>query len=232
MPLQGLYRIGHGVHIGVNIQSQLLEPKEYLGHLRNAQPQLQQPGCLGKHLIHIVIDGQLPLVHDQDLVRIPGNILHAVAYQHHRDAGGLVVGLYRPQNGVPAFRVQPCGRLVQHQNFRLHGQDSRNGYPAFLTAGQLKGIPLQQLGRKPYKPGSLPDPPVDFLGIQSHILGAVGNILVTGLLKKLILRVLEHQAHLEPEIPDFLWLFPQVHPVNEDSSRSGAVETVEMGDQG
>ena len=88
--------------------------------------------------------------------------------------------------------VKTGGGLVQNQHFRLHGNNARNGYPALLAAGQVKGRDLQLGLRQAHKARSLPDTAVDLLSRQAHVLGAEGDVLIHRLLKQLIFRVLEH----------------------------------------
>ena len=58
-----------------------------------------------------------------------------------------------------------------------------------------------------------------YLGfVQAHVLGAKGDVLVAGLLKQLVFRVLEHQPGEEAEIPDLF--------------AGGFVQTVHVGDEG
>ena len=59
-----------------------------------------------------------------------------------------------------------------------------------------------------------------------------GDILVHGLLEKLVLRVLEHQSHPEPGLPGQLFVRPDVLPVQNHAAGGGLQKTVELLHQG
>ena len=83
----------------------------------------------------------------------------------HHDCGvlRLAVGLDVAKNFRASHGVKAGGGFVQNENFRLHGNDARNGDPALLAAGKVKGRNLQLLLRKPHEPGGFPDAAIDFL---------------------------------------------------------------------
>ena len=62
--------------------------------------------------------------------------------------------------------------------------------------------------------------------------GAEGDVLVHRLLKQLVLRVLEHQPHLEADVPDLLRLRPDVLPMEQDLPRRRPQQAVQMLNQG
>ena len=152
---------------------------------------------------------------------------------HHN--GGvlrLTVGFDIAQNFRPAYGIQAGGGLVQNQHLRLHGNDSGDGHPTLLTAGQVKGRDLQLRLRQAYKARGLPDTAVNLFFVQTHILGAEGNVPVDRLLKELILRVLEHQSHPEPGLPGQLLVRPDVHPVQKHLAGGGLQKAVHLLHQG
>ena len=66
----------------------------------------------------------------------------------------------------------------------------------------------------------------------SLISGAESDVLVHCFLKQLIFRVLEHQTHLEANLPDLLRLRPDILPPQQDLSCRWLEQTVQMLDQG
>ena len=73
---------------------------------------------------------------------------------------------------------------------------------------------------------------VDLGFVQTHVLGAKGDVLIAGLLEQLVFRILEHQTGEEAEIPDLLRVGPQVAPIDIDFAAGGLVQAVHMGDEG
>ena len=125
-----------------------------------------------------------------DAVHVPGDLIHAVAHQDHR---GMLVAVIVPDVGhqvFPARRVQSGGGLVQHQHLGLHGDDTGQGHPALLSAGELKGRLFQLVIPDAHKLGALPHAAVQLRPGFSHVGRAEGDILIHGLLKELVLRVL------------------------------------------
>ena len=126
----------------------------------------------------------------------------------------------------------PTGSRPADEHLGLHSDDSGNGHPALLAAGQLKGGLLQLLIPQAHEARGLPHPAVHLGLVQPHVLGAEGDVLIDGLLKQLVLRVLEYQPHLEPGLPGGLGVAPDVGPLEEDLSGGGLEQSVEVLDQG
>src|SRR5699024_10360702 len=99
-------------------------------------------------------------------------------------------------------------------------------HPALLTAGEFKGGALQQFIPQTHEMGGLPDPAVDLLLGQSHVPGTEGDVLVDGLLKELVLGILEHQTHLEAGLTGALLGLPDVLSLKEDLPAGGLEQTV------
>ena len=91
---------------------------------------------------------------------VPGAELHVVA-DHQQ---GHPLPQQSPQNqgeGLLELRVQALGGLVQQQDLRLQQQHLGQGRPLLLAAGQVVGVPVQQVlqaaqGRHPGHPLLLP----------------------------------------------------------------------------
>ena len=163
---------------------------------------------------------------------LPGHLVHGVG---HQNDGGLflpVVGPDVAQNLSGSGGVQSGGGLVQNEHLGLHGDDPRNGHPALLAAGQVEGRLLQGVVGQAHKAGGLAHPAVHLGLVQPHVGGAEGNVPVHRLLKELVLRVLEHQAHLEAHLTGALLGAPNVLPFKEYLSRGGTEQPVEVLHQG
>ena len=168
----------------------------------------------------------------QDAVHVAGDLLHAVAHQDNGGTALLVIGPDLGQNGLPTPGVQTRRGLVQDQDLGLHGDDPGDGHPALLSAGELKGGLFQLVLRQAHQGRRFPDPAVDLVPVQAHVAGTVGNVLVHRFLKQLVLRVLEHQPHLEADVPDLLRLRPDVLPMEQDLPRRRPQQAVQMLNQG
>ena len=75
---------------------------------------------------------------------IAGAELHVVADHQQRHPAGQ----QRPQNqgeGLLELRIQALGGLVQQQDLRLQQQHLGQGRPLLLAAGQVVGVPVQQV---------------------------------------------------------------------------------------
>ena len=77
------------------------------------------------------------------------------------------------------------------------------------------------LVQKAHQPRRLPDGVVQLVPRFPLVFGAEGNVLIDGLLEELVLRVLEHQPHLEADAPNPLRLRPNVFSVQQDLPGGG-----------
>ena len=148
----------------------------------------------------------------------------------HHDGGifGFAVGFDIFQDLCPAGRIKSRGGLVENEHLRLHGDDTGDGHPAFLSAGQIEGRHLQLLLGQTDQLGRFPNPAVDLIGLQAHILGAEGDVLVHRLLKKLVLGVLEHQTHPEPGLAGKFLILVDVLTVQQNRAGGGLQQTVQV----
>ena len=69
---------------------------------------------------------------------------------------------------------------------------------------------------EPHQAGRLPDGVVQLVPGLSLVLRAKGNVLIDRFLKELVLRVLEDQAHLEPDVPYLFRLRPDVPALQQN----------------
>ena len=122
----------HGIHRRVDIQSPRPQRGGHLRHLGHVQPHLLQLVGAGEHLLRRALHQHPPVGQHGDPLHVPGDLLHAVAHQHHRRALGAVIGLYLGENGVPPLGIKSRRGLVQHQHLRLHGDHAGDSHPALL----------------------------------------------------------------------------------------------------
>ena len=73
-----------------------------------------------------------------------------------------------------------------------------------------------------------PDPLVDLLVGELHIGGAEGDILINGLLKQLILRILEYQSHFKADVMSELFGLIDVGAIQRNRSGCRFQQTVKM----
>ena len=75
----------------------------------------------------------------KDLITVGGQFFHFMLC--HKN-GNTRMGqlLHHLKHLIAALWIQLGGWFIQYQHIRLHGQDTRQGYPLDLAAGQIKGI--------------------------------------------------------------------------------------------
>ena len=178
------------------------------------------------------LEGNFPVVDGHQPVHRPGHLLHGVGHQDDGGVVGLVVLPDVAQDGLHPLRVQPGGGLVQNEHLGLHGDHPGDGHPALLAAGQLEGGFFQVVVPQAHKVGRRPHPAVDLLLVQSHVLGAEGDVFIHRLLKELVLRVLEHQPHLKPGLFGDLGVGPDVRVLKEHRPRRRLEQGIQVLDQG
>ena len=101
--------------------------------------------------------------------------------------------------------VQGGRGLVKENDLGFHGQNIGNGDPLFLAAGQVLGRLVQIAGDVHGGGGVLHGPCHLVLG-QSQIHGAKGDFTADRRAQQLLLRVLKHQTHGLPQLPQGLAL--------------------------
>ena len=106
-----------------------------VGDLRGSQSHGLQFPVMAEHFLRRRVKYLFTMVHHHDPVRIAGNILHAVRYQHNGHMMFPVQCGDFIQDLITALRIQTCSRLIQDQYLRMHGQHPGNGNSTLLTAG-------------------------------------------------------------------------------------------------
>ena len=110
---------------------------------------------------------------------VPGAERYVVADHHHRHTGGGQ-GVQYGGEALLELRVQPLGRLVQQQDVRLVQQHLAESRPLLLAAGQVVGVPVQQL-RQPAQAHRLLHPMLPLIGRYLHAVEGLVEILPHGL---------------------------------------------------
>ena len=184
----------------------------HLRHLRHVQPHLRPaPAARANTCSGVPCISTLPVGQHGDALRVPGDLLHAVAHQHHGRAawrGGRPVSGARMASRPAGDQVPPWARPGSAPSAPWR---SRRRWPPGASArrrAQRATCPAAPR-RRPTKRRRLPHTPVDLLAVQSHVLRAEGDVLVHRLLKELVLRVLEHQPHLEAHVRGSSWARPR-----------------------
>ena len=196
--------------------------------LGGCKTDLLQLLVMGKYLFRCVVVQDLSFVHDNDPVRIFCNVLHAVGHKDHRHIALPVQVCDLVQYLVPALWIQAGSGLVQHKDAGAHGQDTCNGRPPLLSAGQLKGGGFPVFFLQPHKAQRLCGSLFTFLRSKPLVLRAKAHIRQHIHLEKLMLRVLEDKPHLAAELPHIVPFRVNVFSVVKDRAAGGPYETVQM----
>ena len=138
-------------------------------------------------------------------------------YGHECCAGLLqkikVVGNDNPANGQLLQNldelflirwVQIIGGFVQEQCPGLHGQRGCQRDQPFFSAGKLVGEPPGQMWEPKGLKGFL-GPCLCRLGLHTEIQRTKGHVFQNTCMKKLVFRVLQHQAHFFAECPELMF---------------------------
>ena len=140
------------------------------------------------------------MIEDDEPVGNAGNVVHAVAYDDDGRARLLAVVTYGFKYHFAACRVKSGRRLIEDENAWAHRDNARYSDSALLSARQLERRTLEKLLANADKGCCLAHALVYIALGKLHVLRAEGDIGVHSLLKKLILRVLEHKADLESHV--------------------------------
>ena len=142
-----------------------------------------------------------------------------------------MIGADLREHGLAAARVKPRRRLVEDEYLRLHRNHARDGHAALLSAGELKGRLGEHVLAQADQLRRLAHAAVDLVFRKAHVARAEGDVLIDRLLEELILRILEHQPHLEAHAADLLRLGPDVAPLEQDAPLRRAQQAVEVLDK-
>ena len=124
---------------------------------------------------------------------------------HQHGRSGIRQGFDNGEHAVHHFRIESRCRLIQHQQFWIHGDRARNGHALLLTTGQFARISVRESGHAH---------PVEFVICDSYgffpafSLGvdqADGHIVQNRSVQKQIV-ILEHKTDFRADRSDILWL--------------------------
>ena len=101
------------------------------------------------------------------------------------------------QQPPPGPRVEIARRLIEGQNRRPAGEQSRQTYPLAFAHAQPHRATLLKPG-KAHGVQAFRNPPADFLGRQSQIQRTEGDILGHRGAEQLIVRILKQKRHVPP----------------------------------
>ena len=177
----------------------VLQFMDQINHLGCPQAHLLQLLVAAEHLLGCAVHLQLAVVQHQNVLRVAGHIIHGMRNQEDGHAGLLMERLDLPEQVIPACRIQSCRGLIQNKNLRLHGQHTGNGHASLLAAGKLEGGFLPVVLRESYPPQCLLRPGSGLLRGKPLVLRTEHDIGDDINFKKLVLRILENQSHLEAE---------------------------------
>ena len=200
-----------------------------LGGLGHIQPHLFEKGHMGENLPGRAVQQDLPVVHHHHPVAL-GGLIHVVGDQNHRDAKLLVQGPDGFEDLPAAPGIQHGRGLVHHNTVRAHGNDSRNGHPLLLAAGELMGGVLPVLIHS-HRLEGLIHPPADLLGGNANVLQPKGHIFLHNGGDDLVVRVLKDHPHLLTDVIEAL-LVLGIHPFDIDLAPHGQKDGVKMFGQG
>ena len=152
---------------------------------------------------------------------------------HHQDSSILSVPIVANilKNGRSAFRIQSGSRFIQNQHIGFHCNHTGDGHTALLPAGEVKRRFFEQFPLEADKARGTVDAAFQFRSGDSLILWTEGNILEAGLLKELILRILEHQSDLAADRMGEFFIFPNIFALKINLSRGRLQKPVQVLDQ-
>ena len=103
--------------------------------------------------------------------------------------------LHHTHDTAAPAHVEQGSRLVEHEDARLHGERSRDGYALLLSSGQMSGIGLG-IAVEAHPVQLAGDTFADLVGRDSEVFGAKGYVLLHDGGDDLVVGVLEHEAQL------------------------------------
>ena len=107
-------------------------------HLRRRKTDFLQLFIVSEDFLRCIVKRHMTVVHDNNPLYIFCNILHAVRYEHDRNAARLMQQRKLIEDFIASLRIKACSRLVKHQKIRVHGKHTGNRNTTFLTSGEFK----------------------------------------------------------------------------------------------
>ena len=143
-----------------------------------------------------------------------------------------------PQHLPGELRVQGGGGLVKAEDVRLQGQGPGDGHPLLLSAGELAGVIADAVGQA-HLLNELPGSLLQLLHrCLFQQLGGQHHVFQHGILGEQV-EGLEHQAKMEPVLPDLAVAEPLVVlpvekglAVHPDGAALGGFQEIQAAQQG
>ena len=105
-----------------------------IGDLRCRKSHFFQFLIMGKYILRCIVKHHFPMIHNDQAFHIFGNVLHAMRNQDNGNSSHLMKSRNLIQNVISSLWVEPCSRLIQDQDFRVHCQNTCNGNPFLLAS--------------------------------------------------------------------------------------------------
>ena len=86
----------------------------------------------------IAVKDELPLVHDKKPCRKAGNVVHIMGNEDDREYALIVPVPDAAEDFSSSNRIETGGWFVKYQEIRMHGNDTRYGNTALLSAGKTE----------------------------------------------------------------------------------------------
>ena len=153
---------------------------------------------LREHLCRGAVHDQPAVAHDDKAVGIHG-LVHMVGDEHHGDAPFPIQCTDGGEHLAPSGGVQHGSSLVQHDALRGHGDDTGDGHPLLLAAGQQMGRVAGEFRHAHRRQGVI-HPLADLIAGDAQILRCEGHILLHHVGNDLVIRILEHHAHTAADL--------------------------------
>ena len=116
---------------------------------------------------------------------------------HHED--GDVEGADDVGQLAARGRVEVRGRLVEHEDLRVHGEHRRDGDPSPLAEGQVVRRPVGELGHAHLCQG-LEHPGVELVAAQPEVARPERHVVADRRHEQLVVGVLEDDADAAPDL--------------------------------
>lgn len=208
-------------------------PLQLAGHAqraRHAKAPLGKPALVlaREDLARRPVGDDARLVEHDHAVGARG-VLHAVRDLDERDAKFAEAPEHAAQHRAPA-RVQPCGRLVQHQDARLHREDAGERAEAPLPAGELERRGLAPVGEAHQLKGAR-HAASHLVRREAEVARSKRDVFLDRLRKELALGVLHDVADGAARLLAVATA-REVAAAHEDAPLVGGLEPAEQPEQG
>lgn len=145
---------------------------------------------IGEEFVGGAIGDHAPVVEDHCPREDFGDEAHIVRADDER----LLERAEKGEELAATPRIEPGRRLVEHEHGWIHGEDGSEGNALTLPEREMKRCTTFRAAHPDAGEGGF-HAAVDFIGGQSHVDGAEGNVFEHGWAKELVVGVLEDKAN-------------------------------------